>query len=159
MSGTIFHVCGEIQHPRPMHLETANYCVCRNSSACPCASYPFRRHNQADVGCRRRLAGSDACGPLGGRLLHRKGLHRQRWRHALHRMSNSKLLLTPHRVINPTRRERYSAPFFFFPNVSATIAPFAGTGPAMFEPLNFRNFLRRELDASYDAHRADQTDP
>ena len=74
----------------------------------------------------------------------------------LHRMSNGRLLSTPHRVINTSGRERYSVPFFFDPNVSATIAPLPGTGPAKFEPLNFGAFLKQELEASYDAHQADQ---
>ena len=77
----------------------------------------------------------------------------------LHRMSNGRLLSTPHRVINATGRERYSVPFFFDPNVSATIAPLPGTGPAQFEPLNFGTFLKHELEASYDAHQPDQPDP
>ena len=74
----------------------------------------------------------------------------------LHRMSNGKLLSTPHRVINATGRERYSVPFFFDPHVSTEIAPLPGTGIPRFEPLNFGEFLKRELAASYDAH---QTDP
>ena len=73
----------------------------------------------------------------------------------LHRMSNGKLLSTPHRVINATGRERYSVPFFFDPNVKANIAPLPGTGTAKFQPLNFGDFLKGELEASYDAHQAD----
>ncbi|MEM6660221.1 MAG: 2OG-Fe(II) oxygenase family protein [Pseudomonadota bacterium] len=73
----------------------------------------------------------------------------------LHRLSNGRLLSTPHRVINATGRERYSVPFFFDPNVSATIAPLPGTGPARFEPLNFGVFLKQELEAGYDAHQPD----
>ena len=71
----------------------------------------------------------------------------------LHRMSNGKLLSTPHRVINATGRERYSVPFFFDPNVTANIAPLPGTGTAKFQPLNFGDFLKAELEASYDAHQ------
>lgn len=71
----------------------------------------------------------------------------------LHRMSNGRLLSTPHRVINTTGRERYSVPFFFDPHVSTDIAPLAGTGTAKFEPLNFGAFLGSELEASYDAHQ------
>ena len=74
----------------------------------------------------------------------------------LHRMSNGKLLSTPHRVINATGRERYSVPFFFDPHVSTEIAPLPGTGSPQFEPLNFGDFLRGELEASYDAHKAPQ---
>ncbi|WP_299725848.1 2OG-Fe(II) oxygenase family protein [uncultured Tateyamaria sp.] len=76
----------------------------------------------------------------------------------LHRLSNGKLLSTPHRVINTTGRERYSVPFFFDPHVSADIAPLPGTGPARFEPLNFGAFLKSELEAGYDAHQAEPPD-
>lgn len=71
----------------------------------------------------------------------------------LHRMSNGKLLSTPHRVINATGRERYSVPFFFDPHVSTDIAPLPGTGVAKFAPLNFGTFLRSELEAGYEAHK------
>ena len=71
----------------------------------------------------------------------------------LHRMSNGKLLSTPHRVINRTGRERYSVPFFFDPHVFTEISPLPGTGTARFGPLNFGTFLRGELEAGYDAHK------
>ena len=73
----------------------------------------------------------------------------------LHRMSNGRLISTPHRVINATGRERYSVPFFFDPHVSTEIAPLAGTGAPKFEPLIFGDFLRNELEAGYDAHQDD----
>ena len=73
----------------------------------------------------------------------------------LHRMSNGRLLSTPHRVINRTGRERYSVPFFFDPHVSTDIAPLPGTGSPRFESLNFGAFLRNELEASYDAHQSE----
>lgn len=73
----------------------------------------------------------------------------------LHRLSNGKLLSTPHRVINASGQERYSVPFFFDPHVSATIEPLPKTGPARFEPLHFGAFLKGELEAGYDAHQAD----
>lgn len=72
----------------------------------------------------------------------------------LHRMSNGRLLSTPHRVINVSGQERYSVPFFYDPHVSTTIAPLPGTGAPRFNPLNFGDFLRSELEASYDAHKA-----
>lgn len=77
----------------------------------------------------------------------------------LHRMSNGRLLSTPHRVINATGRERYSVPFFFDPHVSATIAPVPGTGTPRFAPLNFGDFLKHELEASYDAHKSGDAGP
>ncbi len=72
----------------------------------------------------------------------------------LHRMSNGKLLSTPHRVINASGRERYSIPFFFDPHVTTEIAPLPGTGTPKFDPLNFGAFLRNELESGYDAHKA-----
>ncbi len=71
----------------------------------------------------------------------------------LHRLANGRLLSTPHRVINTTGRERYSVPFFYDPHVSTEIAPLPGTGEPRFEPLTFGEFLRSELEASYDAHQ------
>ena len=70
----------------------------------------------------------------------------------LHRMSNGKLISTPHRVINATGRERFSVPFFYDPHVSTQIAPLPGTGIPQFEAINFGDFLRGELEASYKAH-------
>ncbi len=71
----------------------------------------------------------------------------------LHRMSNGRLLSTPHRVINRSGRERYSVPFFFDPHVNTMIEPLPGTGEPRFEPLLFTDFLRGELEAAYDAHK------
>lgn len=71
----------------------------------------------------------------------------------LHRMSNGRLLSTPHRVINRSGRERYSCPFFFDPHVNTEIAPLPGTGTPRFEPQKFAEFLRSELEASYEAHK------
>ncbi|MGI9366615.1 MAG: isopenicillin N synthase family dioxygenase [Rhizobiaceae bacterium] len=74
----------------------------------------------------------------------------------LHRWSNGLLLSTPHRVINRSGQARYSCPFFYDPNVSALIAPLGSTisvdRPARFEPLNFGEFLRNELEAGYQKH-------
>ena len=114
-----------------------------------------------DFGCLTLLAQDDVGGlqvqtpagkwvdvpPLPGALVVNVG-------DMLHRLSNGRLLSTPHRVINTTGRERYSVPFFFDPHVSAQIAPLPGTGAAKFEPINFGGFLRSELEASYQAHQA-----
>ncbi len=72
----------------------------------------------------------------------------------LHRLSNGRLLSTPHRVINQSGRERYSCPFFYDPHVTADIKPLAGTGTPKFTPINFGDFLRGELQAGYDQHKA-----
>ena len=71
----------------------------------------------------------------------------------LHRLSNGRLLSTPHRVINRSGRERYSCPFFYDPNVATNISPLPGTGAPTFAPINFGDFLRGELEAAYDAHK------
>lgn len=71
----------------------------------------------------------------------------------LHRMSNGRLLSTPHRVINRSGRERYSCPFFYDPHVHTVIEPLPGTGVPKFPPLVFGDFLRSELEAAYDAHK------
>ncbi|MEX0368474.1 MAG: isopenicillin N synthase family dioxygenase [Ruegeria sp.] len=74
----------------------------------------------------------------------------------LHRMSNGRLLSTPHRVINRSGRERYSCPFFYDPNVNTVIEPLPGTGNPQFPSLLFADFLRGELEAAYDAHKPTQ---
>jgi isopenicillin N synthase-like dioxygenase len=75
----------------------------------------------------------------------------------LHRMSNGRLLSTPHRVINTSGRERYSVPFFFDPHVNTVVAPLPGTGKPRFAPLHFGDFLRSELEAGYEAHKSEGT--
>lgn len=76
----------------------------------------------------------------------------------LHRMSNGLLRSTPHRVTNRTGRERFSVPFFYDPNVRTVIEPLASTvsidRPAAFEPVVYADWLRAELESSYDDHRA-----
>lgn len=114
-----------------------------------------------DFGCLTLLAQDDVGGlqvqtpagswvdapPLEGALVINVG-------DMLHRLSNGRLLSTPHRVINASGRERYSVPFFFDPHVRTDIAPLAGTGAPQFEAVNFGEFLRSELEAGYDAHSA-----
>lgn len=78
----------------------------------------------------------------------------------LHRMSNGVLLSTPHRVINRSGKERLSCPFFFDPNVAATVAPMPScvspSNPSKFPPIVFGDFLSHELEAGYDKHKADK---
>jgi isopenicillin N synthase-like dioxygenase len=75
----------------------------------------------------------------------------------LHRWSNGRLLSTPHRVINRTGRERYSVPFFFDPHMATVIEPLPGCvdagNPGRFEPIEFGQFVRSQLTASYDRHQ------
>jgi len=70
----------------------------------------------------------------------------------LHRMSNGLLKSTPHRVINKSGRERYSCPFFFDPHVDTVVTPMTAK-PHKYQPLVFGDFLRSQLEASYDAHK------
>ena len=76
----------------------------------------------------------------------------------LHRLSNGLLRSTPHRVTNRTGRERFSIPFFYDPNVRTVIEPLASTvgpgRPAGFAPVVYGDWLRAELESSYDDHRA-----
>ena len=74
----------------------------------------------------------------------------------LHRMTNGLLRSTPHRVINRSGRERYSCPFFYDPHVSLDVAPLKGTGKPKFNTLNFGEFLRNELGASYEKHKGSE---
>ena len=71
----------------------------------------------------------------------------------LHRMTNGRLRSTPHRVINKSGQERYSCPFFYDPNVSLNVRPLRGTGEPKFKTINFGEFLKKELGASYEKHK------
>ncbi len=66
------------------------------------------------------------------------------------RWSNGRLLATPHRVINRTGRERYSVPFFYDPHMNTQIAPLACCGEPQFEPLLFADYVRAQIEGSYD---------
>ena len=71
----------------------------------------------------------------------------------LHRMTNGRLRSTPHRVINKSGQERYSCPFFYDPHVSLNVKPLRGTGEPKFNAINFGEFLKKELGASYEKHK------
>lgn len=115
-----------------------------------------------DFGCLTLLA-QDAVGglqvmPRGGDWIdapHIPGTFVVNVGDMLNRLSNDRLLSTPHRVINRTGQERYSVPFFYDPHVSTEIAPLPGTGKAKFESLKFGDFLRKELGDAYLAHGAE----
>ncbi|MGE3359292.1 MAG: isopenicillin N synthase family dioxygenase [Acidimicrobiia bacterium] len=75
----------------------------------------------------------------------------------LHRWSNGRWVSTPHRVINRTSVERYSAPFFFDPHLDTVVAPLpsctpAGTAPR-FEPVRYGDYLMERLTRNYRQHR------
>ncbi len=74
----------------------------------------------------------------------------------LQRWSNNQLKSTPHRVINASGNTRYSCPFFFDPHVSTNITPLpscvSAAHPPAYEPINFGEFLQRELQAGYQQH-------
>ena len=71
----------------------------------------------------------------------------------LSRYTNGLLRSTPHRVINKSGKERFSCPFFFDPHTNAVVEPLKGTGKPKFSPINFGEFLREELEASYEKHK------
>ena len=71
----------------------------------------------------------------------------------LSRYTNGLLRSTPHRVINKSGKERFSCPFFFDPNTNAVVQPLKGTGKPKFSHINFGEFLREELEASYEKHK------
>ena len=75
----------------------------------------------------------------------------------LHRWSNGILKSTPHRVINRSGAERYSCAFFFDPYVDTVISPLKECidteEKAIFAPVHFGDFLREELEASYQQHQ------
>ena len=71
----------------------------------------------------------------------------------LHRLSNGRLLSTPHRVISLSGRKRFSCAFFYDANVNTMICPLIGTGQPRFEPVRFGDFLKAELQAGYDRHK------
>jgi isopenicillin N synthase-like dioxygenase len=55
---------------------------------------------------------------------------------------------TPHRVVNPAGRERYSVAFFLDPNPEAVVAPLPGLPPA-YDPILAEDYLRERLTATY----------
>ena len=75
----------------------------------------------------------------------------------LQRWSNNLLKSTPHRVINTSGKVRYSCPFFFDPNVTTDIKPLpsciTADNPSVYDTINFRHFLRNELQAGYETHK------
>jgi len=75
---------------------------------------------------------------------------------SLMRWTNDVYATTPHRVVNPVGRERYSVAFFFDPNPEAMVEclPSCGTTehPAWYALTTGAAYLRAQLDATY-SHR------
>ena len=58
---------------------------------------------------------------------------------------------TPHRVVNPPDRDRYSIAWFYDPSLDATIAPLDGAErPA---PFRYGDHVMAQLDATYSYRR------
>lgn len=76
----------------------------------------------------------------------------------LRRWSNGRWVSTPHRVVNRTGEERYSAPFFFDPHMSTVVAPLPSCVPAgqrpLFEPVTYGDYLMERLRANYRRHQS-----
>jgi isopenicillin N synthase-like dioxygenase len=71
----------------------------------------------------------------------------------LMRWSNDIYVSTPHRVMNPPGRDRYSVAFFLDPNPEALIDCLPGCSgpdrPAKYPPILASDYLRERLDATY----------
>jgi isopenicillin N synthase-like dioxygenase len=71
----------------------------------------------------------------------------------LMRWSNDIYVSTPHRVISPPGRDRYSVAFFLDPNPDALVECLPGCStpaqPAKYPPILAADYLRQRLDATY----------
>ncbi|GLT11206.1 isopenicillin N synthase family dioxygenase [Sulfitobacter porphyrae] len=72
----------------------------------------------------------------------------------LAKWSNGRLVSTPHRVRNLSRRDRYSQPFFYDPSMSALVAcpeEMLDKGEtAKMEPVLYGDYLLERLNKNYD---------
>jgi isopenicillin N synthase-like dioxygenase len=79
----------------------------------------------------------------------------------LMRWSNDVYVSTPHRVVNRSRQDRYSAAFFFDPNADALVECLPScTGrdrPARYPPTTGAQYLKERLDATYSYRRQQQS--
>ena len=89
--------------------------------------------------------------PVPGTFIMNTGEMVRRW-------SNGRLRATPHLVVNPSGRERYSVPYFFDPHMTTTVRPLdvagdiAGPDVARFAPVRFDRYVRNQLESGYDRH-------
>lgn len=68
----------------------------------------------------------------------------------LMRWTNDVYVSTPHRVVSPAGRERYSIAFFLDPNPDAVVAPLPGMEKAaLYPPITGADYLQSRLDATY----------
>jgi isopenicillin N synthase-like dioxygenase len=71
----------------------------------------------------------------------------------LMRWTNDIYVSTPHRVVNPAGRERYSVAFFLDPNPDALVACLPGCAtadrPVRYPPIRGDDYLQAKLDATY----------
>jgi len=78
----------------------------------------------------------------------------------LRRWSNGRWLSTPHRVVNRTGEERYSAPFFFDPHLHTVVEPLPSCVPVgerpRFEPVVYGDYLMKRLRTNYRRHQIDR---
>ena len=71
----------------------------------------------------------------------------------LMRWTNDVYVSTPHRVVNPVGRERFSVAFFLDPNPDAVVSCLPGCAtperPARYRPTTGADYLKSRLDATY----------
>ena len=71
---------------------------------------------------------------------------------SLTRLTNGRLLSTPHRVINSTKEERYSAAFFLSPALDVPLKPLEELcqhEPAAFDEITYRQYIQQILKNNY----------
>ena len=72
---------------------------------------------------------------------------------SLARVSNGKLLSTPHRVLNNSNNERYSTVFFFQTHLGASLKPLAtfcsDSEPARFPDIIYGDYIKEIMRQNY----------
>lgn len=80
----------------------------------------------------------------------------------LARWTNDRFVSTPHRVINTSRRDRYSLPYFFDTSMDAVIECLptcTGHGnPPRYAPVRYGDYLMDRLNKNYDYRKPDAAD-